>query len=93
MPNAGKLADRAGITYRQLDYWTRQGLIEPADNNGGGSGNHRWFTEGEARIVCLMARFTSEGVHPNTAVRLARELAAERRARLGGFLISEDGQA
>ena len=29
----------AGITYRQLDYWARTGLVEPSVRNARGSGS------------------------------------------------------
>ena len=31
----------AGITYRQLDYWARTGLVEPAVRGAAGSGSQR----------------------------------------------------
>ena len=31
----------AGITYRQLDYWARTGLVEPSVLEASGSGTHR----------------------------------------------------
>src|SRR5699024_5829520 len=33
----------AGITYRQLDYWARTGLVEPAVRNANGSGSQRLY--------------------------------------------------
>jgi hypothetical protein len=40
----GPIACRAaGITYRQLDYWARTGLVEPSVRPAGGSGTHRLY--------------------------------------------------
>ena len=38
----GPIAHRvAGITYRQLDYWARTGLVVPSIRNADGSGTQR----------------------------------------------------
>ena len=34
----------AGITYRQLDYWARTGLIEPTVRGASGSGSQRLYS-------------------------------------------------
>jgi len=33
----------AGITYRQLDYWARTGLVEPSVRPANGSGSQRLY--------------------------------------------------
>ena len=41
----GKVAERmAGITYRQLDYWARTGLVEPSIQPAAGSGTQRLYS-------------------------------------------------
>ena len=41
----GKIAQRmAGITYRQLDYWARTGLVEPSIRSATGSGSQRLYS-------------------------------------------------
>lgn len=37
-------ADIAGITYRQLDYWTRTGLVSPSLAAASGSGSRRRYS-------------------------------------------------
>ncbi len=34
----------AGITYRQLDYWARTGLVEPSVRAAHGSGSQRLYS-------------------------------------------------
>ena len=34
----------AGITYRQLDYWTRTGLVTPSVKDAHGSGTQRLYS-------------------------------------------------
>lgn len=44
----------AGITYRELDYWIREGAIEP-EIDAEGSGRPRFFTVEQADWVCRIA--------------------------------------
>ncbi len=39
------------ITYRQLDYWVRQGYVTPSISNGGGSGTPRRWSEADVDRV------------------------------------------
>ena len=34
----------AGITYRQLDYWARTGLVDPSIRSATGSGSQRLYS-------------------------------------------------
>lgn len=48
-------ADRAGVTYRQLDYWVRTHRVRPTSGYASlrGAGNYVWWTEDD--IIDLMA--------------------------------------
>jgi DNA-binding transcriptional MerR regulator len=39
-----------GTTYRQLDYWVRRGLLEPAVAANGSGTKRRWTTEDLGRV-------------------------------------------
>ena len=39
-----KAATIVGITYRQLDYWARTGLVSPSIREAGGSGTQRLYS-------------------------------------------------
>ena len=39
-----KTASIVGITYRQLDYWTRTGLVRPSLTDAAGSGTRRQYS-------------------------------------------------
>lgn len=40
-----QVCERAGITYRQLDYWVRSGYITPAVVIGEGYGGRRYWAK------------------------------------------------
>lgn len=51
-----------GITYRQLDYWTRTGLITPLDATRPGSGHLHRFTDHELAKVRTVRSLLDAGV-------------------------------
>lgn len=55
-----------GITYRQLDFWTRQGFLV-ADNPDCGSGIVRTFPPETVEVARLMATYTAAGIGPSAA--------------------------
>lgn len=46
-------AERAGVTFRQLDYWVTQGIVTPTEwlNEGGSGSRRRWSDEDITRIA------------------------------------------
>lgn len=50
---AQQLADACGVTYRQLDYWCRTGVLGD-DLAVSGSGRHRHFTDDHVRAVVVL---------------------------------------
>ena len=64
-----------GITYRQLDWWVRLGLLKPL--HIGGSGINREWTRAELDVARLMGRLVAAGMKPALAERLARERRSE----------------
>lgn len=63
---------RCDITYRQLDYWCRLGLVQPAMEEGLNGRPTRVFNAAEYHVVQLMARLVKCGVCPADAAKLAR---------------------
>lgn len=61
-----------GITYRQLDYWTRRGYLRP-DNAGCGSGRQRRWSAAEQRICTLIIRLCRAGLDLGRAAEVARQ--------------------
>lgn len=59
----GKIAcHAAGITYRQLDYWARTGLVEPSIRNAQGSGSQRLYSFRDILVLKVVKRLLDTGV-------------------------------
>ena len=52
----------AGITYRQLDYWARTGLVEPSVRSASGSGSQRLYGFRDILILRIVKRLIDTGV-------------------------------
>ncbi|GGF33572.1 MerR family transcriptional regulator [Subtercola lobariae] len=59
----GAVAARAaGITYRQLDYWARTGLVEPTVRGAAGSGSQRLYGFRDILVLKLVKRLLDTGI-------------------------------
>ena len=52
----------AGITYRQLDYWARTGLVEPSVRSATGSGTQRLYGFRDILVLKVVKRLLDSGV-------------------------------
>lgn len=52
----------AGITYRQLDYWARTGLVEPTVRGAKGSGSQRLYSFRDILVLKVVKRLLDTGV-------------------------------
>lgn len=52
----------AGITYRQLDYWARTGLVEPSIRTAHGSGSARLYGFRDILVLKVVKRLLDAGV-------------------------------
>ena len=52
----------AGITYRQLDYWARTGLVMPSIRSAAGSGTARLYSFRDILILRIIKRLIDTGV-------------------------------
>jgi len=82
----GPVACRAaGITYRQLDYWARTGLVEPTVRPATGSGTHRLYSFRDVLVLKVVKRLLDSGVslqQIRTAVEHLRERGVEDLAQI-----------
>jgi DNA-binding transcriptional MerR regulator len=52
----------AGITYRQLDYWARTGLVEPSVRAAHGSGSQRLYSFRDILVLKVVKRLLVTGI-------------------------------
>lgn len=75
----------AGITYRQLDYWARTGLVEPAVRGAHGSGSQRLYSFRDILVLKVVKRLLDTGVslqQIRSAVGHLRERGVEDLAQI-----------
>ncbi|MEV4744658.1 MerR family transcriptional regulator [Streptomyces sp. NPDC049555] len=81
----------AGITYRQLDYWARTGLVEPSVRPAYGSGSQRLYSFRDVVVLKIVKRLLDTGVslqNIRTAVQHLRERGV---ADLAQMTLMSDG--
>ncbi len=79
-----------GVTYRQLDYWARTGLVEPSMRKAGGSGTQRLYSFDDVVRIRLVKRLLDTGVSLQK-VRLAIEELQARGQTLADSTLVSDG--
>ena len=75
----------AGISYRQLDYWARTGLVEPTIRSAAGSGTQRLYGFQDILVLKIVKRLLDTGVslqNIRTAVNHLRVRGIEDLARI-----------
>ena len=55
----------AGITYRQLDYWARTGLLQPSVRAARGSGSQRLYSFKDILVLKIVKKLLDTGVSPH----------------------------
>jgi hypothetical protein len=53
---------RRGITYRQLDYWARTGLVEPSVREASGSGTSRLYSFRDILVLKIVKKLLDAGI-------------------------------
>lgn len=81
----------AGISYRQLDYWARTGLVVPSIRSASGSGSARLYSFTDILVLKVIRRFLDAGVSLQN-IRIAVEhLTAKGVEHLGQVTLMSDG--
>ena len=81
----------AGITYRQLDYWARTGLVEPSVREASGSGTSRLYSFRDILVLKIVKKLLDAGVslaNIRTAIATLRDRGVET---LGQITLMSDG--
>jgi DNA-binding transcriptional MerR regulator len=69
-----------GITYRQLDYWARTGLLRPSLADAQGSGTQRLYSYRDVLELKVIKRLLDAGVnlrHTRRAIECLRESGSD----------------
>ncbi|GAA1695386.1 MerR family transcriptional regulator [Microbacterium sediminicola] len=88
----GAMAARAaGITYRQLDYWARTGLVEPTVRGASGSGTQRLYGFRDILVLKLVKRLLDTGISLQQIRTAVDQLRAAGVRDLAGTTLMSDG--
>ena len=74
---APQVCNIVGITYRQLDYWARTGLLEPSIQSAQGSGTQRLYSFADVVQLRVVKRLLDAGMSLKK-IRQAMEILREQ---------------
>lgn len=83
----------AGITYRQLDYWARTGLVEPSVRPAHGSGSQRLYGFRDVLVLKIVKRLLDAGVSLPSIRTAVEALRSAELAELAVMTLMSDGAA
>ena len=79
-----------GISYRQLDYWARTGLVTPSIREAGGSGTQRLYSFQDMLVLRIIKKLLDTGVGLQQ-IRKAVEYLKEMKQPLHSVTLMSDG--
>jgi DNA-binding transcriptional MerR regulator len=80
-----------GITYRQLDYWARTGLVEPSVRPAYGSGTQRLYSFADVVVLKIVKRLLDTGVSLQNIRAAVQHLRSVGRGELARMTLMSDG--
>jgi DNA-binding transcriptional MerR regulator len=81
----------AGITYRQLDYWARTGLVEPSVRSATGSGSQRLYGFRDILVLKVVKRLLDTGISLQQIRAAVTHLRERGSADLAEVTLMSDG--
>ena len=84
-------AGAAGISYRQLDYWDRTGLVQPSVRGAAGSGSQRLYAFRDVLVLKLVKRLLDTGVSLQQIRLAVEQLRAAGINDLARITLMSDG--
>ena len=81
----------AGITYRQLDYWARTGLVEPSVRPAHGSGSQRLYSFRDILVLKVVKRLLDTGISLQQIRAAVNHLRDRGTEDLAGLTLMSDG--
>ena len=82
-----------GITYRQLDYWARTGLVEPSVKPAVGSGSQRQYSFTDVVHLKIIKNLLDAGVSLQQTRKAVDYLRTELKQPLEQVTIISDGKS
>ena len=81
----------AGISYRQLDYWARTGLVEPSIRTATGSGSARLYGFRDILVLKIVKRLLDAGVSLQNIRTAVTHLRSRGVTELERITLMSDG--
>lgn len=81
----------AGITYRQLDYWARTGLVVPSIRGAKGSGSQRLYSFKDVLVLKIVKRLLDTGISLQNIRVAVDHLRGHGVEDLAGITLFSDG--
>jgi DNA-binding transcriptional MerR regulator len=81
----------AGITYRQLDYWARTGLVEPSVRAASGSGTQRLYGFRDILVLRVVKSLLDAGISLQQIRQAVAHLRERGSADLAQVTLMSDG--
>ena len=81
----------AGITYRQLDYWARTGLVAPSVRSATGSGTQRLYSFRDILVLKVVKRLLDTGVSLQNIRKAVDHLRTRGIKELANMTLFSDG--
>lgn len=84
-------ANVAGISYRQLDYWARTGLVTPEVRSASGSGSQRLYSFRDVLLLKVIKRLIDAGISLQQIRKAVEHLRARGVNDLTEITLMSDG--
>lgn len=88
---APQVCNLVGITYRQLDYWTRTGLVTSSVQAARGPGSQRLYSRADLLTLYVLKRLLDAGLSLKTIRRFMATLRTELDQGAEDLIIASDG--
>src|SRR5437870_5747837 len=88
VPDVCKLV---GISYRQLDYWARTGLVTPSIREAGGSGTQRLYSFRDLVQLRVIKKLIDAGISLQRVRKAVSFLKENMKTAPSGITLRSDG--
>lgn len=82
----------AGITYRQLDYWARTGLVAPSVRSASGSGSQRLYSFKDILVLKIVKQLLDTGISLQNIRKAVEQIRSRGVKDLATITLFSDGR-